>query len=208
VTSSIAHELNNPLAGILSATSVLKLEDFWDEDELEALEEIELTAKRCKKIIEIFLGFSRGTTFSDKDFQMQEVIEQALELIRYRSAELDIRLLLDFSTESTDIRCSQVSILTMVFYLIFSELLTLLNHEVLVEENSDIHSLNIKVDLTSTKIRLFLPMVSPQVLLQLKRFQQNSRLLKHLLTQSNNKFDINVEDLTMELIANISGEKI
>ena len=59
ISSSIAHELNNPIAGILTAISVLELEDNWDEDSMDSLDDMKSAARRCQELIKVFLGFSR-----------------------------------------------------------------------------------------------------------------------------------------------------
>src|SRR5690606_320566 len=53
ITSSIAHELNNPLAGILAAVEVISL-DVDDEHILSEIQEMKKTVIRCKKLVETF----------------------------------------------------------------------------------------------------------------------------------------------------------
>ena len=55
ISSSIAHELNNPLGGILAGLSVLLLEDLEMENRL-SLEEMKRGTERCRQLINIFLG--------------------------------------------------------------------------------------------------------------------------------------------------------
>lgn len=55
----VAHEINNPLAGILANVQLL-LMDFSSEDEThDSLKDIEIAAQRCRKIVRDLLDFSR-----------------------------------------------------------------------------------------------------------------------------------------------------
>ena len=63
----MAHELNNPLAGILVAIALLKQEDGWTEAQFKEIEEMESGARRCKSLVEVFLGvfkFQRSPVFT------------------------------------------------------------------------------------------------------------------------------------------------
>src|SRR5690606_35954973 len=68
ITSSIAHELNNPLAGILAALDVLSME-LEEGHVLDEIKEMKNTVIRCKKLVETFLGFSRANTHGAGSFQ-------------------------------------------------------------------------------------------------------------------------------------------
>ncbi len=194
VTSSIAHELNNPLAGILSAVTVLKLEIFWSDDDQECLDDIRVAAIRSKQIVETFLGFSRSALPATKSFFLQELIEQSLELIRFRSAELDVRINLQFKTVAEEPLHLQGPIVTMLFYLIFSELLTLFNHENLISEHGmNEHVINIEVTYHDASVEMNLPGISPKVLTKLAHFTNDSRLIEHLLSLLNHQIIISAD---------------
>jgi two-component system NtrC family sensor kinase len=59
----VAHEINNPLGGILAFTQLLlkgTMGSSGDEEEVRALERIEWSALRAKRIIESLLSFAQG----------------------------------------------------------------------------------------------------------------------------------------------------
>ncbi len=58
ISSSIAHELNNPLGGVSGALDVLLLDEHKG-DIKERLQEMKGGVLRCKKLVETFLGFSK-----------------------------------------------------------------------------------------------------------------------------------------------------
>lgn len=133
ISSSIAHELNNPLAGILASLSLVELEDDLENETLQAIKDMKQSAKRCKELVEIFLGFSRATprtaTSSQSGF---ESIEKAISLSRFRMIESNLRLDVETHFVAKFHRETNVSILAMVWYLIISEILTASSHHNLV----------------------------------------------------------------------------
>ena len=135
ISSSIAHELNNPLAGILAALSLLSLEENWSSDALADLQDMKNGAKRCKELVEIFLGFSR---FSPKAIDTPSVVgslDQAINLLRFRMIESNLRLDIKY-TPTLEVFSMSInsSIMSMIFYLLLSELMTAFAHERLITQ--------------------------------------------------------------------------
>jgi hypothetical protein len=183
ITSSIAHELNNPLAGIMSAVTVLEYEDFWSEQDREYLQDIKITTQRCKKIVETFLGFSRSSLPSERECSLCELLEQSLELIRFRSAELDLRL--DINIDHCRNRAVHVPgpIFTMFLYLLYSEILTLFNHDKLIaEKGPGEHVIPVVVKSEDQKISLEFSNLGVEVLGKIDSFVSHSKLIDHLLS--------------------------
>lgn len=79
LVSAIAHEINNPLAGIL-ATSQLLLADAGalSEAAREDLDEIRQAATRSKKIIADLLGFTGDSAAESTDIDVRAAIQAAL----------------------------------------------------------------------------------------------------------------------------------
>ncbi len=143
ISSSIAHELNNPIAGIQAALSFLLLDEELEAEARSVLEEMKNGSTRCKQLVETFLGFSRARPQSvqtlDTSHSMVELcFEQAQNLLRFRTVESGIRFSLEFS-EHTRFRPSvNLSLMTMTFYLIMGELMTLYSHQMLVANRHQI----------------------------------------------------------------------
>lgn len=135
ISSSIAHELNNPLAGILAALSLLSLEDDWLEDELNDLDDMRNGAKRCKELVEIFLGFSKFSLTVAQTPSIKDSVDQAINLLRFRMIESNLRLEMKY-TPTLERFSHQIntSIMSMIFYLIFNELMTAFAHERLITQ--------------------------------------------------------------------------
>lgn len=93
ISSSIAHELNNPLGGMLSFLQLI-LSDLKDESETkEDILEMKKAALRCKDIIENLLGFSRKQGLSEKEkIDLREITLQALKIVELQTRSLGIEV--------------------------------------------------------------------------------------------------------------------
>jgi len=93
IGSSIAHELNNPLAGVLTYLQLLKNDIPKDSPYYEDIAEMETSALKCKDIIQNLLSFSRvDSEVSRLDINAAlKRIMQILEL-QYRSSDISIQL--------------------------------------------------------------------------------------------------------------------
>ena len=92
LAGEIAHEINNPLSGLIIATQML-MEDAQagqvDPKELYGeLKSIEDDARRCKRFIEKVLNFSRIIPEEKRLLNVNDTIEDALVLVQ-RQAQLD-----------------------------------------------------------------------------------------------------------------------
>lgn len=136
ISSSIAHELNNPLAGILAALSLLSLEDDWSEDEVNDLADMKNGAKRCKELVEIFLGFSRFSPAASQVPFIKDSVDQAINLLKFRMIESNLRLEIKY-TPTLERFSHQInsSVMSMIFYLILNELMTAFAHERLITQS-------------------------------------------------------------------------
>lgn len=140
ISSSIAHELNNPLAGILAMISVLELEDEWLEDAevTQGLLEMKQSGRRCKDLIEIFLGFSKAFPNTGETDEINENFLKSLELIRFRTIESNVRFEFSHHKGSAPFKRElNTSVVSMMFYLILNEILTSFSHHKLVSGAQD-----------------------------------------------------------------------
>jgi len=127
ITSSIVYELKNPIAGISVVIDVLEVIEELNDEFLELLEEMKKNVSSCKKLIEIFLGFSKTTISGLKKGTLNEALKESLSLLRCRLVELGYKTKFKFIGENNSFIVSTSS-MTMFFYLLFSEVLTHLEH--------------------------------------------------------------------------------
>jgi nitrogen-specific signal transduction histidine kinase len=93
IGSSIAHELNNPLGGMLSYLQLIKM-DLKNEDHLYSdIAEMEAGVKRCRDIIENLLGFTRDPNVDqEKRIDLRDVILRSQKIIELQTKSWGIEL--------------------------------------------------------------------------------------------------------------------
>ena len=83
LAGGVAHEINNPLGGILAFTQLMRREEGRSQKDKESLELIEESALRCKRIVESLLQFSRRPRDDDRrPLDLARCIEDAVILFQ------------------------------------------------------------------------------------------------------------------------------
>lgn len=85
LAGGVAHEINNPLGGILAFSQLMKRERGRSAADLEALGLIEESALRCKRIVESLLKFSRQRSGGRREMDFSRCVEDTLLLFRAES---------------------------------------------------------------------------------------------------------------------------
>ena len=199
ISSSIAHELNNPIAGIQAALSLLLLDESLNQEAEQTLVEMKNGAIRCKQLIETFLGFSRANPSKLQIYEstmspIEICYQQAQNLLRFRTVESGIRFNFE-SIKHADFKAQvNLSLLTMTFYLILGELMTLYSHQLLVANKNQIEKV-IKGEIVES---------SHEIQIQLHELNISnlglSKLIQNLLTIEN--FVLQVSDYSLRFIYN------
>ena len=104
LSASIAHEINNPLSGILTYAKLLsrKLRTGVPDVEgvhaaLQQLALVERETQRCVTIVRNLLDFARQREPSFQVVEVSRVIEEALSLLEHRMAMQDVRVTREFA---------------------------------------------------------------------------------------------------------------
>jgi two-component system NtrC family sensor kinase len=113
LSSSVAHEINNPLSGILVYTKLvhkklsnLDVEEGKKESMLKHLKLIEDETKRCGDIVKSLLDFSRK---DQNDFEMrhlQEILNDTYHLMSHPINIANITFQMDFTAATDLVWCS------------------------------------------------------------------------------------------------------
>ncbi len=83
LAGGVAHEINNPLGGILAFAQLMQRDDGRPTGDLESLALIEESAIRCKRIVESLLKFSRRSHAEERRaFDLSRCVEDAAFLFR------------------------------------------------------------------------------------------------------------------------------
>jgi signal transduction histidine kinase/CheY-like chemotaxis protein len=83
LVAGVAHELNNPLTGVLGYSQLLMRRNY-DPETRRALEKIDAEATRCKKIVQNLLTFARKQKIAKSLIDVNQALERALELRAYQ----------------------------------------------------------------------------------------------------------------------------
>ncbi|HEY3371316.1 MAG TPA: ATP-binding protein [Prolixibacteraceae bacterium] len=110
---SVAHEINNPLSGILIYTKLIykqltnqEIEPVKKEAMLKHLKLIENETKRCGDIVKGLLDFSRKDQNGFEPRHLHEILLETYELMSHPMKVANISFLSDFNAKADLINCS------------------------------------------------------------------------------------------------------
>ena len=99
LAAGVAHEINNPLAGILTF-SMLALEDCDDDHPLkQSLEVIVKQTLRCRETVKGLLDFARQSSSTPSLTQVNSVVDKTLLLLENQTLFQNIRTVRNFSPD-------------------------------------------------------------------------------------------------------------
>ncbi|MBD3348585.1 MAG: HAMP domain-containing protein [Candidatus Eisenbacteria bacterium] len=84
LAAGIAHEINNPLGGILMYSHILK-EELRRPENRETVEKIAKESDRCKKIVKGLLDFARQTKPERTESNLNHVIDEVIALLEHQA---------------------------------------------------------------------------------------------------------------------------
>jgi hypothetical protein len=137
ITSSMAHELNNPIAGLKAAVEYLSSIQEVSIESKEVLLEMKRTIERCQKLTQTFLGFSKPLSHlsisNNEEIEVQNIWQQTQYLIRTRMIENGLRPQFQYELLHYFGYKLQASSLVMIFYIILNEWITSITRRQLLE---------------------------------------------------------------------------
>jgi len=99
LSAGVAHEINNPLGGILALTS-LALEDTPPEDPRhENLQEVVRQTERCRNIVKGLLEFSRQSSSDQEPVDINEVLVKTLNLIESQALFFNVEVVREWQQD-------------------------------------------------------------------------------------------------------------
>ncbi len=101
MAASIAHEINNPLAGVLVYTKLLSKkvtgDTFKKEEALNQLAKMESEVSRCSRIIRNLLDFARQTEPMLRPVDANQVLEQVLSMVGHQAQLQNVEVVKEFT---------------------------------------------------------------------------------------------------------------
>ncbi len=111
LSATVAHELNNPLEGILTYSKLIskKLEKFEDKEKfLEILKILQLISdesSRCGRIVKDLLQFSHQDEVNFARCSVREIINRSLVLMNHHFQINNVKIKADFKVDDIYIEC-------------------------------------------------------------------------------------------------------
>jgi signal transduction histidine kinase/ActR/RegA family two-component response regulator len=93
--SGIAHELNNPLTGVMGYSQLLQLRGDLDERARDSLLKINNLALRCQKIVQNLLSFARKQKPERTLSNINDILDRTVELRNYELSVNNIKIVRD-----------------------------------------------------------------------------------------------------------------
>jgi len=84
LAAGVAHEINNPMSGIMLYANLIRESLGGDHPALEDLDTIIHEAERCKIIVADLLEFSHQNTYEMEEVNLNEVIQKTLTILQHQ----------------------------------------------------------------------------------------------------------------------------
>jgi len=105
----VAHEINNPLAGILTYAKLLKKraakEPVVNRESIEMLDLIESESRRCGEIVRNLMTFGRPSSMNYEPADLNSVIDRCVRLVQHQLVLKNIELHLNLAQQLSAVRC-------------------------------------------------------------------------------------------------------
>ncbi|WP_243384691.1 sensor histidine kinase [Geothrix alkalitolerans] len=99
LAAGVAHEINNPLTGVLSYASLLRKRLDGDKESCDDLDVIVRETVRCRGIIRGLLDFARPTPPARKPMDLNEVVRRAVSVVMTQLSLNQVDLSLDLAPQ-------------------------------------------------------------------------------------------------------------
>jgi two-component system, NtrC family, sensor kinase len=159
LSSSVAHELNNPLSGILVYTKLIHkqlsnpdLDASKKDSMLRHLKLIENETKRCGEIVKGLLDFSRKEQEDFESKHLHKILNETFELMTHPIMIANINLFTDFKARTDIIFCSPNQIKQACIALIVNASEAVLENGEIIISTSNPDNDSIKIDISDNGI--------------------------------------------------------
>ncbi len=120
LAAGVAHEINNPLTGILLYANLMFEELDGEDSRREDLKFIIEDANRCRDIVRNLLAYSRQTSPDKEVFPLNELVCHSLGLIRDQKLFMQVDMVKDLSEETMLIQADRNQLSQVVINLVMN----------------------------------------------------------------------------------------
>lgn len=159
LSSSVAHEINNPLSGILTYTKLVQkqlnkpeFDATIKESILKYLKVIEIETKRCGDIVKGLLEFSRKDQKDFKTKHLHTILEEAYTLMTHQMKMANIGFQTNFSAKWDLINCSENQIKQACVAIILNASEAVLENGEIIMTTSNPDADNIKIEISDNGV--------------------------------------------------------
>ncbi len=117
---SVAHEINNPIGGILAICQLLLGDNIQDPALKEDIANISASAERCKKIVQTMLSLVRKSDEEKMDLHLGDCMHQAIDLLSSEATRLKIKFHFDEKKDAAQraVHANKNRLLQVFFHLV------------------------------------------------------------------------------------------
>ena len=159
LSSSVAHEINNPLSGVLTYTKLVHkqlskpvLNEEVKASMLKYLKVIEKETKRCGEIVKGLLDFSRKDQQDFENKHLHKILGEAHTLMAHQMKIANISFLTDFSAKSDLINCSESQIKQACIAILLNSIEAVIENGEILIRTSNPDENNIKLEITDNGV--------------------------------------------------------
>jgi two-component system NtrC family sensor kinase len=121
----VAHEINNPLAGILTYAKLLKKQFAREnnrkyDEAIASLDLIETESRRCGEIIKNLLTFSRATSMKHELADLNVVVDRCVRLVQHQLEMQNVQLHLDLARDLPPVWCDPAQVEQVILALVMN----------------------------------------------------------------------------------------
>ena len=123
----VAHEINNPLSGILTYSRVVKrwIQNNFssaprEEEMVGSLDLVASESKRCGELVKNLLSFSRVTPMNLEWCELNQVIDRCVRLVQHKMDMATIQLNLSLDEDLPHVRCDPNQIEQVVLAMVIN----------------------------------------------------------------------------------------
>ena len=115
----VAHEINNPLAGILTYSKLLKKRFAGKDPELySTLDLMESESRRCGEIVKNLMTFARKTSLNYGETDLNDVVARCIKLVQHKLELANIGLVKELAADLPRVWCDAGQIEQVVLALV------------------------------------------------------------------------------------------